>query len=314
MKRVILSVFGLYVVLLLIPTLVVLPAADQKEAQPVSSEAEEGEETVRVLRSDTDKVEEIPLEEYVTGVVASEMPVTFEMEALKAQALAARTYIMKHKASGSTFEGADVTDTVQHQVYKDEQQLREIWKDDYEENRAKVEEAVQATKGEIITYKEEPITAAFFSTSNGYTENSGDYWEHDIPYLKSVISPWDKDAPTYLDQVTLTQSELMEKLTLPTFSASDIELSRTEGERVETMTIGEKTFTGRDIREKLGLKSSDFSIEQKGDHFIFTTRGFGHGVGMSQYGANGLASEGKSYKDIIAHYYSETKIEEISSS
>ncbi|WP_181346794.1 stage II sporulation protein D [Thalassobacillus sp. CUG 92003] len=319
-KTGIMAAIAILMMILIVPTLIVVPFIGKGDEQQVTeTTAEETLEAldkdlspfdVRVLRTATEKVESVPIEEYVSRVVASEMPVEFNSEALKAQALAARTYITKHLINESAVsEQADVTDTVQHQVYKNEQELRKQWQGDYIQNMTKINQAVAATAGKIITYQNEPIEAAFFSTSNGKTENSEDYWEQEVPYLKSVESPWDEESPKYMDQKVLTVAELESALgvdlpaTLP-----QMNMTRTEGERVEEVTVAGQTFTGRDIREKLKLQSSDFTIKQNGEHIIFTTKGYGHGIGMSQYGANGMAKDGSTYEDIIHHYYKGTKI------
>jgi stage II sporulation protein D len=266
-----------------------------------------------VYRANKDVIENIPLEEYVVGVVASEMPAEFEEEALKAQALAARTFILRYLLAGEkigTPEGADVTDTVNHQVYKGEEELRAIWKGDYAWKLAKVTEAVKATAGQILTYNNEPITASFFSTSNGKTENSEEYWPNEIPYLRSVESPWDIDTPKFLKQVSLSVADFQNKLGVQLGSDDTVGkiTARTTGNRVDTVEINGKQLTGREVREKLKLQSSDFSWERKGENIVITTKGYGHGVGMSQYGANGMALEGKKHSDIVAHYYKGVEI------
>ncbi|MFG6119481.1 MULTISPECIES: stage II sporulation protein D [Thalassobacillus] len=315
----------LLLMILIIPTLIVLPFIDSDKEQRIAEEKQEelpelvelpedlSPFNIDVLRTNTNKVEEVPLEQYVARVVASEMPADFEPEALKAQALAARTYIVQHYSNGEGIsEQADVTDTVEHQVYKNESELRNQWKADYDTKMNKINQAVRETAGEIITYEEKPIFAAFFSTSNGYTENSEDYWKNPFPYLKSVESPWDKQSPKFLDQKVLSVQEVEAKLGI-TFPA-DVTASRinkTEGNRVSSIEVGGEEFSGREIREKLGLKSSDFSIEQKDGHLIFTTKGYGHGVGMSQYGANGMAEQGSDYKEIVQHYYQGAEITEM---
>lgn len=311
----------LIIIILVVPTLIVVPFAkgnQQEGATPTENETTAQVElgsspfSVSVMRSASDKVEGIPLEEYVVGVVASEMPADFEKEALKAQALAARTYIVNYKLHGNEEESkkSDVTDTVQHQVYKDEYQLQKQWGSDFNWKINKVKKAVLETEGEILTYKDAPITPAFFSTSNGYTENSEDYWENELPYLRSVASPWDKESPKYLDQKTFSSDQLEKALELDFSNKTPlpIQLTRTDSKRVEEIEIAGQKFSGRDIREKLDLRSSDFTVEQKNNHFIFTTKGFGHGIGMSQYGANGMAKDGKSYKDIVQYYYQNVQI------
>jgi stage II sporulation protein D len=309
---------SLFCLILLIPTVIVVMFGDATGNETTSQEkkAEESVElesspfSVAVMRSNLEKVDNVPLETYVAGVVASEMPVEFEMEALKAQALAARTYIVNYKLHGDITEEADVTDTVQHQVYKDEAELQKLFGDEYQEKMNKIKEAVNETKGEVLTYKKELITPAFFSTSNGYTENSEDYWKDELPYLRSVESHWDENTPKFLDQQTYSIDQVEQALAtkLPSDKALSIEITRTDGQRVQELTINGDAFSGREVREKLELRSSDFTIEQKDDHLIFTTKGYGHGIGMSQYGANGMAEEGKTYKDIVNHYYKDVEI------
>ncbi|HHY75013.1 MAG TPA: stage II sporulation protein D [Bacillus bacterium] len=319
----------LFAIILLIPTLLVLPFTHEKHTLhskeifnsvlpgtiSEQNEAAKQEQAIEVAvyRSKSKQINNIPLEEYVKGVVASEMPAEFELEALKAQALTARTYIIRQllgsEAMGAP-EGAVVTDTVIHQVYKSPEELRAAWgAANYDWKMARITEAVEATKGQIITYNNEPITASFFSTSNGYTENSEDYWKNSFPYLRSVESPWDQSSPKFKDQVVMTIADFEKKLGVKVKSDIIGEIiSRTEGNRVATVKINEKTFDGREIREKLDLRSSDFTWKKQGNNIVIATKGYGHGVGMSQYGANGMATEGKSFKDIIAHYYQGTSI------
>ncbi|MFC0525259.1 stage II sporulation protein D [Pontibacillus salicampi] len=321
----ILFVSGLILIILVLPTLIVIPfigSNAEQQAQPVVATPTESAQgntladnpalMVSVLRSQTEEVDEVPLELYVARVVASEMPADFELEALKAQALAARTYIVQYLSND---DSSQVTDTVNHQVYKNDEELRVAWGTDYDWKMSKIEQAVSETKGEIITYQEKPITAAFFSTSNGYTENSEDYWPNKIPYLRSVESPWDAESPKYVDQQVFTKQQIEDKLEVAITSNQPAlsNISKTDSERVSTVTIGGKSFTGREIREALALNSSDFSVKYKNEHIIFTTKGYGHGIGMSQYGANGMAQEGNSYQDIVAHYYKDVKISQIDS-
>lgn len=309
----------LAMIILIIPTMVVVPfIKDDKEhvaGESVPSEETQEKENsiaVPVMRSNENKVEHVPLETYVERVVASEMPIEFELESLKAQSLAARTYIVNHMMKEENGELSSVTDTTSHQVYKDEQDLRKLWGSHYEENMKKIKSAVADTKGEILTYEDAPILPAFFSTSNGYTENSEDYWDSQLPYLRSVKSDWDKDSPKFLDQKVFTIDQVADALNinLPHKKLS-IEMSRTNSNRVEKLTIGDHTFSGREVREKLNLQSSDFSIKQNDQHLIFTTKGYGHGIGMSQYGANGMAKEGKTYKEIVEYYYKDVEISSV---
>ncbi|MFC4321924.1 stage II sporulation protein D [Litchfieldia salsa] len=309
----------LFIVTLVIPTLVVIPfsektdgeLAEAREQQTNPSETQIASESsieVAVHRSSINAVENVPLEEYIVGVLASEMPADFELEALKAQALAARTYIVRHMLSGKnigTPEGATVTDTVNHQVYKNKEELKKQWGKDYDKNIKKFTEAVYATQGQIITYDGAPIDALYFSTSNGYTENSEDYWQSAYPYLKSVESTWDLNSKKFHNQVVFKVKEFERRLGISIGSGDTVGTvkERTESNRIKTVEIGGKEFSGKDVRTALDLKSTDFKFVRKGDEIVITTKGYGHGVGMSQYGANGMAQSGSDYKKILTYYY-----------
>ena len=301
-----------------LPTVIVkLPIGIQEEKPVTPNENQEeasidmNEDTVEVSikRTESDEVEKVPLEQYVISVVASEMPADFNEEALKAQAVAARTYIIQHLNQQDDPETI-ITDSTEHQVYKNETELQEQWGKDFEEKMNKIKSAVLATEGEVITYNDEPITPTFFSMSNGYTEDAEAYWGNELPYLKSVESQWEMELPNFQEQVIFSYNELSEKLNIPIQVGQKVHLamSRTNSNRVAELKIDDQTFSGKEIREKLGLRSSDFSIKQQNDHFVFTTKGYGHGVGMSQYGANGMAEDGKSYNDILNHYYQDVQI------
>lgn len=309
------------------------PSADEADSQQAAAKPSSGNgpktETsnafdhliVRIYMTKEKRIESVPLETYVRGVVAGEMPIGFELEALKAQAIAARTYLVRRivqgDVSGVPVKGADVTDTTEHQVYIPLAELATKWpKDEQKKNMSKLSEAVAQTRGKIITYKGEPIEAAFFSTSNGYTENSEDYWKQEIPYLRSVQSPWDKAiSPRYKETVELSLNEFYSKLgvTKKGSAKSSIRVVEwTEGNRISRIVIGGITFTGREVREKLGLASSQFTWSVKGNSIAITTYGYGHGVGMSQWGANGMAQSGASAEEILAHYYSSVQVEQAS--
>ncbi|MBU5594343.1 stage II sporulation protein D [Amphibacillus sp. MSJ-3] len=307
-------------IVLSLPTIIILlfskEPIEESVSEPINMEENleaESAVMVNVERSATSEVESIPLEQYVASVVASEMPADFELEALKAQALAARTYIVQYLlATGSVDPEQTITDTVQHQVYRNDVELKELWGSDYHWKMEKITEAVRTTAGQILTYDQSPITPVFFSTSNGKTENAEDYWENALPYLVSVDSPWDLESPKYLDQKSIPTAELEQELGINlTEPINEPPMTYTDSHRVQTVELGGHTFTGREVRETFDLQSTDFEIEQKNDHIIFTTRGFGHGVGMSQYGANGMAQEGKSYQDIVTHYYRGVEISTI---
>jgi stage II sporulation protein D len=291
-----------------------------------SSQLYQSSMVVSIYLSKSQEITRVPLEQYIAGVVAAEMPVNFELEALKAQAIAARTYIVRriinHDLSGMPVKGAEVTDSVTHQAFLTNQQLEKNWgSKQYDNNMDKINNAVYDTRGLIITYANQPINATYFSASNGYTENSEDYWGIYEPYLRSVASPWDRlIAPRFTNVMEMPIKLFMAKLGLTnstkTAKAIPASLSTngsstvllTQGHRISSISIAGKTYTGKEIREQLSLASSAFSWIKKGDTLEIKTLGSGHGVGMSQWGANGMAKEGKSAIDILQYYYKDVQI------
>ena len=257
---------------------------------------------IKVKRIDTGNIEEVPLEKYVLGVVAGEMPASFNIEALKAQAVASRTYALKKAESNKEY---DVEDSTTNQVYIDDNKMKEKWKDNYDELLKKIKNAVDETKGEVLLYNNELIDAMFFSTSNGYTENSDDVFSSSLPYLVSVESNWDKtESPVFASTKEVTKKEFLFNLGLSDSNTIDVNnIERTKTGRVKNITINKKVFKGTKIRSIFGLKSTSFTINIKNDVVTFNVNGYGHGVGMSQYGANGMAKEGYNYKEILKYYY-----------
>lgn len=279
-------------------------SAETPQTEETQSDDEEDVETepvmVQVTRQDHDDVA-LALEVYLSGVVGSEMPASFEMEALKAQCVAARTF-----AAGRGFQ---VDDTTSSQVYHDDEQLKAVWKDQYDTNKARVQQALKETEGEILTYEGKPISAVFYSSSCGTTANSEEYWKNASPYLRSVDSPWDKEASGYETTVHFSEADFANKLGFEQPVTTIEEPKRYDSGYVNTIRIDQLTFTGRTIREKLGLRSSCFTITSVEDGYDITTKGYGHGLGMSQYGAQGMAKEGYTYQEILLHYYTDVKIE-----
>jgi stage II sporulation protein D len=321
------SAWGAFLVFcaIVIPNLLVRSASeapspiDSGKAMRLSQAQHPAEPMIPVYRSLDKRVEKVPLEEYVRGVVAAEMPIEFAVEALKAQSLAARTYIVRRLLeedfSQVPVDDAVVTDTVVHQAFISDQELRNKWGPNYETYRKKLDQAVQETEGLVLTYNGELIQAAFFSTSNGFTENSEDYWQAALPYLRSVPSPWDQNlSPKYTAAKEFTMKEFLGKMGLSgvvqvSTGGSTLRLMEsTAGQRVKKIRIGGQNFTGRQVREKLGLASSHFTWKVQNGRIRFTTYGYGHGVGMSQYGAHGMALEGKKAESIVKHYYSGVEI------
>jgi len=258
---------------------------------------------VRVKRVEKDIIEKIPLEDYITGVVAGEMPVTFHIEALKAQAVAARTYVLK-KITYNNKE-YDVVDTVANQVYLDNNYLVSAWQDEYVSKINKIRKAVSDTREQYMTYDEEIIDALYFSTSNGFTENSEEIFSMKLPYLRSVESLWDKDtSPVFNEKSEINANDFYKNLKLSYQDELKIEiLNTTSTGRIIDLKINNKYFKASDVREKLKIRSTDFEITKDNNIIYIKTKGFGHGVGMSQYGANGMAELGYNYDDILRHYY-----------
>ena len=253
---------------------------------------------VNVLRSNGETVY-LELEDYITGVVAAEMPASFHIEALKAQAVIARTYALK-----SIERGKVLTDNESTQSYKDNQELLSIWSFNYDQYLNKIKEAVNSTKGMYLTYNGSYIEALYHSTSNGYTESSEYVWGNYYPYLTSVESPYDYLNPSYEAKKEISYQELSNKLGITVNSSSEFNLEdKTTSGRINNILIDNISFKGTEFRNKLGLRSTAFEIIKNDTGVIITTLGYGHGVGMSQYGANGYAKAGYSYQDILLHYY-----------
>ncbi len=268
------------------------------------------DEKVRVKQTESGNIVEVPLEEYVAGVVAGEMPITFETEALKAQAVAARSYVLK-KIEQNYKNDYDVVDTVLNQVYLDDESLKNKWKDKYEERIQKIKKVVLDTKGEYLTYNGKVIEAFFFSTSSGLTENCEEVFVEALPYLRSVDSHYDEISPVYETEKVINYAEFCNKLGIENVPLNINITKTTSTGRIKNITINGVNFTGNQVTQKLGLRSNYFEIKQDNDNIIVTTKGYGHGVGMSQYGANGMAKEGYTYKDILNHYYTNVEISKI---
>ena len=264
---------------------------------------------VRVMRKEKNKIENIPLEEYLIGVLAGEMPISYDIEALKAQAVAARTYTLRKKQINEKND-YDLVDTTNDQVYLDNEYLKESWGNNYETYIKKIKKAVTETGGEYLTYEEKIIQAFFFSTSSGKTENCIDVFGENIPYLQSVSSTWDENSPSFIDKKIFTKEELYEKLNLPYNKELNIEIERNNTNSVKTITINNQKLLGTEFRQKLNLKSTNIEIKQD-NNIVITSKGFGHGVGMSQYGAQELALLGYKYDEILKYYYQGTEFKKI---
>lgn len=242
--------------------------------------------------------------DYLIGVVSSEMPASFNLEALKAQSVLARTYALKAKQTGKK-----LTDTVSTQSYIDIDQMKNKWRNSFNTYYNKIKNAVENTNGEYLSYNGNYIEALYHSTNNGKTESSLDVFGNYYPYLISVSSEYDKNASSYLRTINMPLDTISNKLGLNLNNDSVISiLSYTDGGNIKEININGNNFSGKKVRELLGLRSADFDISISDNNANITTRGYGHGVGMSQYGANGMANAGYSYKDILSHYYPGTTL------
>lgn len=249
-------------------------------------------------------VSEINLEEYVVGVVAAEMPVSFNSEALKAQAVVSRTFAMNKYSQGIT-----LINSTSHQLYKNKEEQKELWGDSFEIYYNKIKNAVYDTKGIVMKYDGEYIEALYHAISNGTTESPKYIWGSNLEYLQSVSSSWDTYLSDYEDTIFISYLNLNTILGTDLDESKDISInSYTVSNRVDSITISGKTFSGVTLRSKLGLKSTDFTITKLTDGVNITTKGYGHGVGMSQYGANEAATEGYLYDEILKHYYTNISI------
>ena len=305
MVKKIISMVFIYIII----AMIVLPALitycsyhgqNKQQTQPQQQNEEQNAEiaTPEIIRTSSD------FENYIKGVVAAEMPALFQTEALKAQAVSARTYATRKMYESNT-------NTIPYdigQAYITVEEMKQKWGEHFTEYYNKISDAVEQTKGEIMIYDNEPILAVFHSESAGKTEDAENVWQKQIPYLKSVDSSLDKNAPDFEKSISYTFDEMTKSFcnTYKDFSFSNNQikiLSHTPAGYVQKIQIGNKTLTGREVREILNLRSSNFTVNIENNTVIFTTKGYGHGAGMSQYGAEFMAKEGKTYREILQHYY-----------
>lgn len=271
-------------------------------------------EDMQINVSTNEGLKTFELEEYLFGVLAGEMPASFHEEALKAQAVAARTYIInKTKAKSPDHPDADVcTDPTHCKAYLTDEDIKEKLGADWLESYGdKVRGAIKSTEKEILVYNGEPIQAVFHSTSNGKTENAVDVWGNSVPYLVSVDSPGDAKSPKYSDEITVSKKVITEKVLEKRNKEVEVyigNISYNDSGSVRSVDIGGEVFTGIEVREMFSLPSATFTVENSEENFIFHTRGRGHGVGMSQYGAQYYADNGMDYCEILKTYYKGTEI------
>lgn len=282
----------------------------------ISDTKAEKVEVFRVCASESGEVSEIKTEDYIFGVVAAEMPALYHEEALKAQAVAAYTYACSRKAQNKNKSYDITTDHTLDQSYITETKAREKWGENADEYIDKIKGAVNAVKGYMITYNGSPITAVYHAISAGKTEDCKDIWGSELAYLKPVTSEGDKLSANYISEEKFTAEKLKEKLTDEVVFEGDAatwfgKSARTDSGTVTEIKLCNETLRGDRIRSVLGLRSSNFEVKYSNGEFIFTVYGYGHGVGMSQNGANYMAKQGSNFKEILNHYYTDCKIEKV---
>ncbi len=280
----------------------------KKEEKPTSDVATNI--SVKLLNPQTQELTTMVLEDYIIGVVAAEMPASFSVEALKAQAVASRSYAMyKMKTNNKDYDL--VTDT-SNQAFITKEQMQAKWQTNFANYYEKIKAAVLATEGEILTYNDEVICAFYFAMSNGYTEDAALVFGEKEDYITSVASTWETNLKNFAVTTTLSRQEFCTKLGLKdeNINITDIKYSPTG--RVNTITINGISFAGTKVRTLLGLRSTDFQIVANDNEVTITTKGYGHGVGMSQYGANEMAKLGHSYTEILKYYYQDVNITNLS--
>lgn len=263
-----------------------LETKEQKTKEEVTTQAS-------IIEINTDE----ELEKYLVGVVACEMPALYETEALKAQAITSRTYALYQR------DEKNVSLTNQDQCIKTEEELKETWKDKYDEYYNRIKNAVNDTKGTVMKKDDKLFKSFYFSTSNGFTEDSITVFKEGN--ISSVSSPWDKENKKYEVVVYFEKAKLNEVLG----EFNDIEITkRNTTNHVEEVKVDDKIYSGIEFRKLLNLRSTDFEINQVNDTYEIKTRGYGHGVGMSQFGANMLAKESKTYEEILKYYYGDIEL------
>ncbi len=312
------KIFGMSVIILIFLLLLPLTVLGQPSKSTVDTiKAEEitPSKTFKILRSDTNKIEEISYDDYIFGVVAAEMPALYESEALKAQAVAAHTFTLHRKATNSG-KGYDITDNFQvDQAFITMEDAKKKWGENADEYINKIKTAVSETKNLALTYNGEIILAVYHAISSGKTETCQNVWGGNRPYLISVTSVGDKLSNDYISTKEITLQDVKKvfgNLKL-TNNANDYfkNITKTDAGTVKKVTLCGNEISGSTIREKLNLRSACFDVSCKNNLFTFTVYGFGHGVGMSQNGANYMAQQGADFKEILHHYYTGCKIEKI---
>ena len=308
-RKIILFILCIFIILILIPLFLIKGVIPGRKEQVL---------LLNIYDHKRDEIITIELEDYLRGVLAAEMPALYHQEALKAQAVAARTYALKQipKFGGQgsrKYTGADLsTDFADCQAYLSESEMKERWGFlAFFYYWSRINRAVEDTRGQVLLYNNQLIDAVYHANSGGLTENAVYVWGKEVPYLQSVESPYDKEKETSYQSVFSIKRDELEKAFDTLKEERDVLLmirKKTPSGRVLELSIGSKKYTGVKVREKLALSSTKFSISMKGDIYIFTCYGKGHGVGMSQDGADGFARNGYNYQQILKHYYKNSEL------
>lgn len=321
MKRVaITSLFTALVFSLIFPTVIALKnPIVAEEPSLYYSAGLLSDSSIPVALLNGDEVISMTMTDYLIGAVAAEMPASFDTEALKAQAVALRTYALYKMIVTPEIHGdADIcSDSSCCAAWKDTDYLREKWGEDYDMYLSKITEAISATDGIYISYDDEPALAVFHSSSAGQTEESSAVWGTSLPYLISVDSPETaEDVPNYITSVTMSTEEFSQSFPTGDFSENPsdwiTDTAYDSSGRLSTANIGGVTVTGTELRAMFSLRSTAITFEVTDSDVTITSTGYGHGVGMSQYGANVLAHDGYTYEEILQNYYPGTSLRETS--
>lgn len=327
MKRLIVLILIFVIICFIIPIIFTKKTVPKETVANVQEENTKFDykqyNTIKLLHSETQEIEEFSLDEYLYGVVSAEMPASFEEEALKAQAVVARTYTIYKIINGGKHNDANICDSAnccQAWISKEDRMAK--WNENERDNNwNKIVSAVNLTKGKIITYENEPINAFFHSNSGGATETATNVWGGtNYPYLQVVTTSGEEGYTQYSSDASFTNEEILQKLK-EYYSEIEINfedeneikiIENTESGRVKTIKFGNIQIPGTEARKIFGLKSTMFTIEKTNESINFKVLGYGHGVGMSQTGADSMAKLGNNYEDIIKHYYAGVEIQDAS--
>ncbi len=287
----------------------VLTVSTQKIKEKATAKTKT-QDYLNIKITESGKIEKISVKDYLFGCVASEMPINYESEALKAQCIAAHTFALRRKENSKN--NYDITDDYRvDQCYMGKKKIKEKWGENWDENSKKLEKIINETKDFILTYDGKTALTVYHAVSNGKTLNSSEVWGNDLPYLTSVDSSFDRLCDSYKTQKTVSFSEF-KKIFEKAEKLTGFKIEKTKNGRVEYVDFSSVKINGSDIAEKLNLRSSSFDIKNENENLVFTVYGYGHGVGMSQNGANYMAKNGSDFKEILFHYYKGCKLKKIS--